>query len=134
MDNDIIESVLEKVKWDGISIQQDPDGKNVLILVCESKENADIFYNLLESVKYQLTKIFYPDTGVYGLLITFTNTKYTIGCDTKKTVENYPSIKLINEGQIDYMTTGALVEYNESDEAVYLYNKRCSLFDRIHLN
>ena len=134
MDNELIESVLEKIKWDGISIQIDPDGKNVLILVCETKHNADIFYDLLEKVKYSLTKIFYPETDIYGLSISFTDTKYAIGCNTKRSEKSYTPIKLLKEGLIDYMTTGTLYGYNEGDEAIYLYNKPCSLFDKIHLN
>lgn len=134
MDSEFIKSALEQIRWNGISIQTDPDGKNALILICETKNNADIFYNLLENIKYKITKRFYSDTGIYGLLISFIGTEYAIGCDTKKTLENYPPIKLLIDGLVDYMTTGTFFRYTENGDAEYLYNKPCALFDKIHLN
>lgn len=134
MDDKEIEYILENAGWEAISIQKDKNDKTVLILVCSSKSSADNLLRLLQTEDYNLMVKENPTSKVCEILIEFLNRHFAIGCDTGRTINDYPPLVHLYKEEIEYMTTGTFLGHYENGDALYFYNGLCSLLDKIHFN
>lgn len=105
MANLILEENLGVIKWYDISIQTLPNGKNVLILICEGKENSDKLIQLISQNPYNLI-VSIEANGNYALSFEFFESEHVLKLLTQKSEKNYPPVKKLHDNKITFLTTG----------------------------
>lgn len=103
MANAITEAELSSIKLIDISIQTLPNGKDFLILICETKDDSNRLIDLINQNAFDL-KISIEQDGHYALSLEFIDSEYGLRFVTTKNETNYPPVKKLN--RITFITTG----------------------------
>lgn len=101
----ITESQLAAIKCNDISIQTLPNGKDILILICETKNDSNQLIDLINHHAFDL-KVSIEANGNYSLSIEFLESEYGLKLVTTRNEVNYPPVKKLKNNQITFITTG----------------------------
>ena len=95
---------LKEINWKDISIQKIINNEIVLILICESIEQANSLMNILNSNSFELETMIGKKSKCYFLNLKFSNCelKYNTNC----TKENYPPIEWLGNALVKYISCG----------------------------
>lgn len=101
----ITEEELNEVHCYDISIQTLPDGKDFLILICETKEGSNKLVELLHQNPFDL-KVSIETNGDYSLILDFIDSDFGFKLETDRNEKNYPPLIKLKSNQIQFITTG----------------------------
>jgi hypothetical protein len=97
---------LSNIGWYDVSIQVTPNGRTVLILICEQKEKSDKLLHILHHNAFDLIVNEIKDGGNYVIELGFPDAEIGIKLETNKNEKTYPPLKKIRNKEIDFITTG----------------------------
>lgn len=96
---------MASIRLNDISIQTLPNGKDFLILICETKDDSNRLIDLINQNAFDLKISIEPD-GSYALSIGFLESEYMMKLVTTRNEKNYPPVKKLKNQQITFITTG----------------------------
>lgn len=105
MAKSITEEELNEIHCYDISIQTLPDGKDLLILICETKEGSTKLIELLHQNPFDL-KVSIEAGGNYSLVCDFIYSDIVFKLETDRNDKNYPPLKKLRDNRIRFITTG----------------------------
>lgn len=107
---------LENFKWDSIVFAEQADAK-ILVLVSNTNESAELFYKALLNEGF-MTTITEDEKNRFGIHIRFTKGE-VIGIGEPITIEEYPQLAWLKNGQITHTTVGYKDENNKTQLLPY---------------
>jgi len=99
------ESDLQGILWNKIAFMQE-DESRVLLLECQSEEQAKKLLKLLTTNEFILRVIENEKSKTYSFEIEFTNSEYGIRNNLGLTKEQYPQLAWLHNQQVTHITTG----------------------------
>jgi hypothetical protein len=93
------------ILWKNFSIQKAANGKHILVLICDSKDESNRLMELLETNSFELD-ISINEYNHYVLKLSFIDSEYYITHDTKETKNSYPLLAMLENSLVNYISTG----------------------------
>jgi hypothetical protein len=111
----LTEEQLTAIKCNDISILTLPNGKELLVLLCETKADSNLLADIINNNAFNLGISIEAD-GRYGLSIEFIDSEIFLKLVTPRTEINYSPVKKLKNNGIAFITAGVRVgkniEYN----------------------
>lgn len=112
----ITEVQLAAIKCKDISVLTLPDGEDLLVLICETKDDSNRLSDLINNNAFNLGVSIEAD-GHYAISIEFLASDFILKLVTSRTEDNYPPVKKLKNNGITFITAGVRegrnVEYNQ---------------------
>ncbi len=95
--------------WDDLVIQPHNSNSYLLILICEEAKGRLALYNILSTHHYSFVFTIESDR-TYEFHLKFLNLDYSKSFKTGLTEAKVPTLQLLRQGSVKYITTGCIKE------------------------
>jgi hypothetical protein len=99
----LTEEALKNVKCHDYSIQQLPNGNDVLILICEDNVGRNELNEILHSNPFDLKVFIEEETGNYILHFDFIETDLVFSLKTGRNEKTYSPVTRLKEQKVKYL-------------------------------